>query len=254
MLQAVLHHKLRGEIRAQIYAGTSRSAPEDIITSTAFGALRYFSATDAWQIFTRIFLPSETCQPSYFDAQTFNPRCHSICFWPSLPPTGRQGAGGRERIEPDVALVFTDGTGQQRVYVIEVKWSAKLSDNQLLQQGDAARCKWADSTVVQLLLTRDRVLDGDRRQVEMTGCIATTWCDVQQRAAAYRTLPGTAVAWSKDLSDFLANLGVIVFQGFLTGIRIDASCALSWQVRRIDFMKCNHITCTHLQNVQAWRV
>lgn len=251
MLQAVLHHKLREEIRAQMYAGTTLDAPEDLLTSTVFGPLRYLPTVDVWRLCGEIFPRSADTTIE----DPFRPIGHDLCFWPSLDPSDWWRALGHERVEPDVVLVFTDSGQRKHVYLIEVKWGAPLSDRQLRAQLDAAKEKWG-LHITQVLLTRDSVLDASvTQQIADTGSSNVTWRDFRDRVSPAQSTPEQIRRWAADVAGFLVELGVVTFTGFAGYARhLDPRAVTRWFVRQFGFQIVRQVSEQQLRQIRSWRI
>lgn len=124
MMEAVARRKAHWLFRAGSEKNFSgmRRPQEDMVTSAVFGSIRLMSPEDRLRAIEMLL------GQNAFKATGFS-KYHDIEIelWPRL-----NGSQGRRHVEPDVLLKAADKTA-----VVEVKWHAPLSEQQLEQQIEA---------------------------------------------------------------------------------------------------------------------
>ena len=94
---------------------------EDELTSCVFGPLRVMQPSQAWDsCLVLLGLKDRSLCPE--------PDCVDIRFWPRF-----KRDDGRH-VEPDLHVVARDGGKVVATILVEVKWSASLGNDQLLDQ------------------------------------------------------------------------------------------------------------------------
>lgn len=181
---------------------------EDEIVSAIFGPLLCAPPTQRGEVFRQI-IKSHVPDLPVADGCT-------ITFWPNLTERGR--------IEPDMVVVLKSAGEKDTVLIIEAKWGAGQSDNQLSKQWQAAQERYHDQSLWHIFLTKQshniQEMLGNNRPNEghSTRLISLTW-----HSLAYMLM---AVSKSKELTDlrewsthackFLHNLGQAPFVGVLS--------------------------------------
>ena len=193
---------------------------EDEVTSCVFGPLRFFDPQQAWEICLGLFGDRvRQCIPlSAADVKEVD-----VGFWPRF--TTESGY-----VEPDMRIVAKGHNGSVNTILVEVKWGARLGDNQLLRQWrwlplpneNNYNANMLRQQTVHVFLYRGRFVDREvferQKRTNEWGkdperLIAISWHDLARHADAIQ-LSGMASAWKQDLLCFLASQGIGVFHGF----------------------------------------
>ena len=189
MLKAVAQRKAHWLFNRSISHGIKlkRRPQEDLVTSAVFGnldildepakrkALKLIVGDEVWEKFD----PSESDQVN-------------IILWPQA-----MQADGK-RVEPDVIL-----RAGNRIIIVEVKWYAPLSPNQLIKEIRAVDSYYPDKSVDAILLLGEATLPSEFNPVG-TLPFARTWRDVARDTARAGTKPTDPFGkWADMLTNFL---------------------------------------------------
>lgn len=207
MLDAVIRKKLRGDIKDLIYEKSElhRLRQEDVITSTVFGPLKFMQPADAWLGLVLILLPDQLESLGFFV-----PKASTIEFWPRLDLHGQP-------VEPDLICVF-ENEQQRHVFVIEVKWNAKLHDAQLPTQGKAVMSRYDDekTTRYHFLISKTITSQDAQDQIAATPrCKGISWHLIA--AGSRGCLSKAANLWVREIQAMLGQLGIRIFDRFDLG-------------------------------------
>lgn len=208
---------------------------ENELTSCVFGPLRYMEPGHAWDACRMLFGLLDLSQES-------SPSPTNVCvrFWPHFSRTDGEG----NYVEPDVHIVAWVGDTLLGTIVVETKWSAPLSPNQLLDQwrfvtaNDSAGAEvrscskhvllgWQpcrDDAVIeqQIEAAREQGINWDGR------LILLSWYQVATRLAGPQGRYRPIETWRRDLVALLARHGVIPFDGFSCD-RLEPVSLMRWQ-------------------------
>lgn len=206
MMEAVARRKAHWLFRTgseRSFSG-KRRPQEDMVTSAVFGSIRLLSPADRRKAIELIV--GEEC----FNAALFpDDQDIEITLWPSLP-----GPDGGGRVEPDILLISA-----RRTVIIEVKWHAHLSEDQLEKQVAAAELDKHNVVAVQMLgeaIVKDAISGKP--------CFRRTWRDVsgavQERLRYGGDKSGAFCNWLCIMRDFLRQTDMgRIFAGLDKNIR-----------------------------------
>lgn len=204
MLDAVARrkaHRLFDRDSGNLFHGAYRPQ-EDLITSAVFGSIRLMSASQKLHALSLV-LGDEPLNAAGFSADTEL----SIDLWKSL-----RGLKGKRSVQPDV-IVFSG----QNCIIVEVKWHAPLSENQLELQLAAAQENGYQVAAMVML--------GEPGVTERLGgipCFRRTWRDVSadtQRWSRRISQVSEDSAWAATIRDFLAQTDMgRIFSGLDGGL------------------------------------
>lgn len=251
MLNAVIGKKLRGRVKDLFHSDSSNSdarqiLQEDVITSSVFGPLQYMDAASAWQAIERTFFRGD--KPHENGA--FQPVHHRLVFWPSL------ALKGRTRVEPDLIFEFSDAQNCCRIILLEVKWGADLSEEQLQAQRSATEKAYPGAAICQVLLAKE-VSPGAQEQARATSCEVVKWH--QLAGASNQKCAEITGIWIGQVEAFLARLGIVPFSGIKVDSLVnddDARHVFDWRMRHVTFsFVVHHVVEVHsLSMAKNWRI
>ena len=190
MLDAVARrkaHRLFDRKGGDLFRGLRRPQ-EDMITSAVFGLVRLMPASPRYHALRLVLGEGPLEVADFSEGMEL-----TIDLWKSL-----RGLRGRRSVEPDVIV----SSGNKSI-VVEVKWHAPLSENQLELQVHAARLNGHEVGAI-VMLGEPGVLD----QLGGVPCFRRTWRDVSgdcQRWCRWRRESADNLAWAATLRDFLAQ-------------------------------------------------
>lgn len=184
-----------------------RVCEEDEITSTVFGPLDFLCPTDGHRFWQRVLEAAGHAN-----------------FLPGAPPSKVSMDMWAHRkavaIEPDVVITMDWADGVQRILLIELKWEAGLSDNQLQRQ-------WQD--YLENDAQRDQALHLFIAKTISNGVKARATKDVWQKGNSLVLLPWLKIRsalgefskeasplgrWAKLADQFLERVRIRRFGGF----------------------------------------
>jgi hypothetical protein len=226
MLHAINNRKAR----LSAFRGAGIRVPlEDVVTSTIFGPLEFMAPVDRERaiagIAEALALPIPAAEGSL-----------SAQFWPRFP-LSQEGLRARYS-EPD--LVITDSAGP--LVVVEVKWGAPLSENELAAQW-ISLAPLARRRAIHLLLVQDP--EAYRHDFERDGALIEQIGEGPWRSflKSWRTMaslplltarPGTYEAvrrWADAVGAFLRREDRLALHGWdEIGLRLTKH--LGWQFRQ----------------------
>jgi hypothetical protein len=235
MLHAINGRKARlGAFRS---AGI-RVPLEDVVTSTVFGPIEFMSPEDARRAFDLI---CEALDLSH--SAPVGPL--SAAFWPRLPLT--DDALRVRYSEPD--LIFADDVGL--VMVIEIKWGAPLSENELAAQWSALshvdRGRATHVLLVQEPGPYRQAVDMDRDLIDARGIgpwnlAVRNWRSLAAIGVRSRT-PDTTEAvqrWASAVALFLMREHSTAVRGW-SEVRLIAIGEMDWRFRRPWFSEADTV-------------
>lgn len=130
---------------------------EDPITSIVFDALRYVPAQDSFVFFSKLF---EDCDPTFIATDVklyfWEKMTQGSTRWVSSENWSKLGSTVNRSVEPDLIMHFRGGAGQQRYYLIEVKWDSDESHKELHKQWEILREDIKKDTVQVYLVKQGR--------------------------------------------------------------------------------------------------
>jgi hypothetical protein len=177
-------HWLFGARGSEVFVGKTRPQ-EDMVTSAVFGSVMLLSIADR-RAALDILLGLDAWKTASFDLT----QDIEIHLWPRL-----KGVDGKP-VEPDVLL-----TCGSRTLVVEVKWHASLSDQQIDKQIEAVRRAGRYGEVVASVMLGNAVVE---TVIASLPCVARTWREVSGAVQAH---PGTGPGLGRWLRQVEAFLG-----------------------------------------------
>ena len=184
MMEAVARRKAHWLFRAgseKTFSG-KRRPQEDMVTSAVFGSIRLMSAEDRRNAI-EVLLGKDAFEASDFARGSDI----DIVLWPRI-----DGLEGRLHVEPDVLLKCAGKTT-----IVEVKWHANLSNDQLRQQIDAVGAKNVNAVIV-------LGEAGVEEKIPDTPCFRRTWRDVSGELQQSRDDMETSLGrWIATMGMFL---------------------------------------------------
>lgn len=200
MMEAVARRKANWLFRAgsdKSFSG-NRRPQEDMVTSAVFGSIKLMSIEDRAQALALLLGEdhfSDTSDPA-------DPGDIRIDLWPYLT-----GMADRRGVEPDVLLVTPDKT-----VIIEVKWHAPLSDNQIQHQIDAVNDSEDYPNAAAVVVLGDATVD-EKIQIAKR----RTWRDVSGAVQDRQRFPVASApfgAWLNVMHAFLQQTDMArIFNG-----------------------------------------
>lgn len=180
---------------------------EDEITSIIFGPLDFLSPTDGHRFWQRVLKAAGHAE-----------------FLPATPPLKMSMDMWARRkyvaIEPDIVITMDWAVDVQRILLIELKWEAKLSDNQLQKQWQKylkndAQCDQAlhlfiaktISEGVQARTSKDVWQKGD-------SLVLLPWLKIRTALGDFSKEASALGRWAKLADHFLERVGIAKFSGF----------------------------------------
>lgn len=185
---------------------------EDEVTSTIFEPLCYLDPADAWDACLAAF-----GRPAVFDGMP-SPDDLELCFWP------KWNYPGRRYVEPDLVLRALTGGVLRATIIIEVKWGARLEDEQLFVQWKADQMVGLQERALHVFLSTDPRRDAEfSRMLEWNASDRPPWSD-RLHGLSWHELAGNLKSdrtgasqkWRDLVVGFLEALGIVDFRGFET--------------------------------------
>jgi hypothetical protein len=196
-----------------------RVSSEDEITSLIFGPLDFLSASDNWQLWKLVLQSHASTDISgplpsaYFSG--FSPDTCTLDFWPR-----------KANIEPDLVISFSNGQGETRSLLVELKWDAGLSGSDQLEKQWLHYLDGQQATSLHVFMAK-RLGDpppGIRAwsYLEADGFTASRlrrirWHNFKHEIGRLAALPDTSIPlkrWCILAGEFLTRLGIRPFVGF----------------------------------------
>ncbi len=266
MLEAIIHSKVCGRLRELVYDGGKaqgslhRDLHEDVITSTVFGPLQYMTTEQCWRNVRHVLLGGKSEHPAGFNLGAFKPDTHKLEFWPLK-------MGVETRVEPDLVIQFDENANKRSLVVLlEVKWGAELSSDQLRMQKLATIKRYEkardtrdtrDTEIAQVFLARAVHTEVARKQIEDTQCHAVTWSQI----ATWTQSNSASNIWAKHVDQLLNQLGIVPFTEFIRPghemSEAETEAVLAWTINpwRFDgFNSSLDIDNESLAIVNQWRI
>lgn len=211
MLQAIVRRKPLGQLKRSSPLGAQEIFSEDAITAAVFEPLQYMPTEAAWNIVRAILLRNI----DHYIQDSVAPVSHELLFWPmrSVPRDTVQ------RSEPDLVFKFRDDKNDVLLLLIlEVKWNASLSNDQLVKQRDAFHGEIGNGHLHQVLLARPPTVFSVSTKTQLDvdrNCIsAVTWeqvSDILNRSERLDTSLPPVRIWAENIGKFFLELGLIPF-------------------------------------------
>ncbi|KQQ87221.1 hypothetical protein [Massilia sp. Leaf139] len=228
MLHAFDRHKSSFHIR---YLGVKdelepRVSSEDEITSLVFGPMDFLSPADNWRCWETILNHQASRKrgglpPPDFFAPSFTPTACTLLFWPK-----------KDKVEPDLHIVFSDTHGTRRSLLVELKWNAPLSgDDQLEKQWERYHEGEHAHSLHVFIAKRVEELQVDETSwacLGEGGAAASrlrllSWHEFRHEIEGLGAAPDLPVPlrrWCRLTSHFLLQVGIRPFVGFGDSIRL----------------------------------
>lgn len=191
--------------------GRARQEYEDEIISSIFGRLMYFPCA----VRTKVIA---TLLRGLFDPELFRWMDESctcdILLWPNIAESGRT--------EPDVVFHVKGDKLNWLSVILEAKWNAGLSQNQLQIQRSACERKFPGRKVLQIYLTKRpqsyeemgvRTNTGQQENLRNL-----TWSRLAHLLQSAAKTP-EYTSWAVTLQAFLASLGEDLFDGVSAAVK-----------------------------------
>lgn len=210
MLHAIHKNKTRvyNRYKGHPTPDEKRVSEEDEITSIVFSPLTFMSPEDNayfWHFISSKKLAINKSSP---------PLSSTIEMWPS-----RTSSETGNRIEPEILinLIYPD---TKITLIVELKWNAPLSENQLQKQW----CNFLESAEqengVQIFIGRDtstaiKAKEEPDKWIDPNKLIILSWSEIIALLGS-EDFKGSEIlkSWSKLLCDFMSKLGIRAFKGF----------------------------------------
>lgn len=184
MMEAVARRKaswLFGAGSDKTFSG-KRRPQEDMVTSAVFGSIRLMSSEDRRKA-VEVLLGRDAFEA----AALASGRDIEVELWPRLA-----GSEGRRYVEPDVLLQAAGKT-----VIVEVKWHAPLSEQQLKQQVEAV----GPENVSAVVMLGEADAGGE---IHDKPSFRRTWRDVSGELQLWNGQTGTPLdRWIATMRDFL---------------------------------------------------
>ncbi|MEK2485540.1 hypothetical protein AAAA28_20530 [Providencia stuartii] len=203
MIEAVIKNKSKRWFAKGVKTPTecieSKIPREDEVTSTIFGAMKYFNSMDIFRLFNSVSADNDLRVPLSM----------SVELWPKS-----YNLKHRNHVEPDAIISFLFAKNEKKTFILEVKWlDYEYSENQLEDQW--AAFGEADPTNTRLIyLSNNSTKFNKFKSHKNKNWKAITWNEFSTILSTQLCHDSRTSSFFRDVHQMLSMFNTDHFKGF----------------------------------------